>query len=89
MIESIADHTRRPLLKISSGELNGPAYWIEGELNRLFSLATRWNSIMLMDEADVFMQDRSQSNLKVNWLVSSEFSISFLLESLSANELLV
>ncbi|PMD25577.1 P-loop containing nucleoside triphosphate hydrolase protein, partial [Hyaloscypha hepaticicola] len=69
--ESIADHTRRPLLKISSAELSGPAYWIELELSRLFSLSTRWNSIMLMDEADVFMQERSLNNLEINWLVST------------------
>jgi hypothetical protein len=78
--ESIADHNRRPLLKISSAELQGPAYQVEGQLSRLFSLSTRWKSIMLMDEADVFMQERTLDNLEVNWLVSSESSISFLLE---------
>jgi hypothetical protein len=84
--ESIADHTRRPLLKINSGELNGPVYRIEGELSRLFSLSTRWNSIMLMDEADVFMQERSLKNLEINWLVSSEFSNGFSLGCFPADE---
>jgi hypothetical protein len=35
---------------------------------------------MLMDEADVFMQERTLNNLEINWLVSSESSIIFLLE---------
>jgi hypothetical protein len=35
---------------------------------------------MLMDEADVFMQERTLHNLETNFIVSSESSISFLLE---------
>jgi hypothetical protein len=34
---------------------------------------------MLMDEADVFMQERSQNDLEINCLVSSKSSIGFLL----------
>ncbi|KAM3080586.1 hypothetical protein ACMFMG_005527 [Clarireedia jacksonii] len=66
---------RRPLLKITSGELGvyGPANGSEKEerLMQLFSLATRWNAIILLDEADVFMQERSIDNLEGNWLVST------------------
>ncbi|RYP57796.1 hypothetical protein DL770_010583 [Monosporascus sp. CRB-9-2] len=69
--ESIADHTRRPLLKITSGELCLPGPWIEERLSNLFYLATRWDGIILLDEADVFMQERSADSLNRNWLVST------------------
>lgn len=71
MLESIADHTRRPLLKINSGELNES---VERRLSELLSLAARWGGVLLLDEADVFMQERTLQNLKRNRLVSSKFS---------------
>jgi AAA+ superfamily predicted ATPase len=71
VLESIADHRRRPLLKITSGELSMHNGQVEERLMQLFSLAERWNAIILLDEADVFMQERSMWNLTGNWLVSS------------------
>jgi hypothetical protein len=71
VVESIADHRRRPLLKITSGEIGGHNNLVEERLMQLFSLAERWNAIVLLDEADVFMQQRSVYNLPGNWLVSS------------------
>ncbi|RYP62307.1 hypothetical protein DL771_009792 [Monosporascus sp. 5C6A] len=61
--ESIADHTRRPLLKITSGELCHAESRVEERLSSLFYLATRWDGIILLDEADVFMQERSADSL--------------------------
>ncbi|KAK8084452.1 AAA family ATPase [Apiospora hydei] len=69
--ESIADHTRRPLLKITSGELSLGGAWVEERLSLLFSLATRWNAIILLDEADAFMQERKLGSFESNWLVST------------------
>ncbi|KAK6860718.1 hypothetical protein PG995_004354 [Apiospora arundinis] len=69
--ESIADYTRRPLLKITSAELSLGGSWIEERLSTLFSLAARWNAIILLDEADVFMQYRTPGNFQSNWLVST------------------
>ncbi|PQE13758.1 AAA family ATPase protein [Rutstroemia sp. NJR-2017a BVV2] len=71
VLESIADHRRRPLLKITSGELGANNHLVEERLMQLFSLAERWNAIILLDEADVFMQQRSVDNLLGNWLVST------------------
>ena len=77
--EGIADHTRRPLLKISSSELGLPGSLVEEGLSALFSLATRWNAIMLLDEADVFMQERKLNSLERNWMVASKLSVNFVL----------
>ena len=65
----------RPLLKISSGELDGPGSKIEERLAEVFLLATRWTGIALLDEADVFMQERTLQDLERNQLVSSEFPV--------------
>ncbi|KAK8131641.1 ATPase family AAA domain-containing protein 3B [Apiospora sp. TS-2023a] len=72
--ESIADHKRRPLLKITSGELSIGGAGVEERLSILFNLATRWNAIILLDEADAFMQERRIGGVQNNYLVSSEFT---------------
>ncbi|KAH6895897.1 P-loop containing nucleoside triphosphate hydrolase protein [Thelonectria olida] len=68
--ESIADHTKRPLFSICSGQLVGPAPTVEQTLSRLLSLAERWQAVVLIDEADVFMQERTLLELERNGLVS-------------------
>ncbi|KAM0797092.1 P-loop containing nucleoside triphosphate hydrolase protein [Usnea florida] len=68
--ESIADRTRRPLLKINSGDLNRSVFGPEVQLADMFFLATRWSGITLLDEADVFMQKRTVQTLERNQLVS-------------------
>ena len=79
LLESIADHTRRPLLKMSSGELSMLEYtsWVERRLSELFLLAARWAAIILIDEADVSMQERTLDNLQRNQLVSSKLYLYF------------
>lgn len=69
--ESIADHTRRPLLTIDSGTLLGQRQFVEQSISRLLSLAARWKAVVLLDEADVFMQERNVQELDRNGLVSS------------------
>ncbi|KAL8828845.1 MAG: hypothetical protein Q9170_006423 [Blastenia crenularia] len=69
--ESIADHTRRPLMKAYAAEVYGAADIVEKRLADLFLLATRWKAILLLDEADVYMQDRSLHDLHTNQLVST------------------
>lgn len=51
---------------------------VEERLASVFTLATRWTGITLLDEADVFMQQRSVETLKRNGLVSSKFSVNSL-----------
>ncbi|KAH8884180.1 P-loop containing nucleoside triphosphate hydrolase protein [Thozetella sp. PMI_491] len=68
--ESIADHTRRPLLTISSGQMIGSTHLVESRLSALLALATKWKALVLIDEADVFMQERTIDHLERNALVS-------------------
>ena len=43
---------------------------LEGQLSRIFKTASHWNAILLLDEADVFLEQRSPDNLTRNGLVS-------------------
>ena len=45
---------------------------LEERLTILFSLGAKWNAVTLIDEADVFMQERAMDNLQGNQLVSSK-----------------
>ncbi|KAI4212582.1 MAG: hypothetical protein LQ349_009343 [Xanthoria aureola] len=71
--ESIADHTRRPLLRAYAADVYGHGANVEARLIELFELAARWNGILLLDEADVYMQDRAMHGLDQNQLVSKHY----------------
>lgn len=73
--ESVADYTGRPLYTISCGELGVEAASLEENLSRTLHLATLWEAVVLLDEADVFLEQRSMSDLQRNGLVSSEILI--------------
>ena len=68
--ESIADYTQRPLYTIGCGDLGTESYNVERVLNGSLALATKWKALVLVDEADVFMEERSNNELERNELVS-------------------
>jgi hypothetical protein len=53
-----------------AGDLGTTASEVETALERNFSLANRWGSILLLDEADVFLAQRSPKNFIRNGLVA-------------------
>ena len=44
---------------------------IEQELEKWFSLAEKWRAILLLDEADIFLERRASKDIKRNGIVSS------------------
>jgi hypothetical protein len=72
--ESVADGTRRPLYTISSGDLGTDTTLVEARLSEALALATSWNAVVLIDEADVFLEERKLHDLKRNGLVSGKLS---------------
>ncbi|KAI0439890.1 hypothetical protein F4803DRAFT_21152 [Xylaria telfairii] len=68
--ECVADLFRRPLFQITSGDLGITAKEVEDALEENFSLASRWNSILLIDEADVFLAERTKEDFVRNSLVA-------------------
>ncbi|KAM0328136.1 hypothetical protein ACHAQA_005542 [Verticillium albo-atrum] len=68
--ESVADHCRRPLLRLDAGIMSGDISEVEKAVSGALKLAERWKAIALIDEADVFLQQRSLTDLTRNGLVS-------------------
>lgn len=68
--ESIAEYTRRPLYAVSCADLGYSSETVEMKLSHVLSLAKRWGAVALLDEADVFMAERTIQDLKRNELVS-------------------
>ena len=68
--ECVAEKTERPLFAITCGDLGESAIEVEENLEKNFSLAHRWGCLLLLDEADVFLSLRSQTDLRRNAIVS-------------------
>jgi hypothetical protein len=68
--ECIAAHMEKPLYPLTSGNLPVRANDLEEQLQVHFNLAARWGCILLLDEADVFLQRRRLNELEINAMVS-------------------
>lgn len=68
--ECIAEATGRPLLSLTCGDIGTNEVMAERRLSKWFRLAEIWGAVMLLDEADVFLEKRSISDLQRNSLVS-------------------
>lgn len=68
--EAIAEHMKKPLYYVSAGELGASAGGMENELDKVLELCTRWNAILLLDEADVFLERRTDNDMQRNAVVS-------------------
>jgi len=55
---------------MSAGDLGLDSSEIESSLSNVLEMATKWNAILLLDEADVFLEQRSSHDLERNKLVS-------------------
>lgn len=69
----VAEQLRRPLYKLESGDLGTIVNTVESALKDTLRRCTQWNAVLLIDEADVFLERRSADSLKRNELVSSKF----------------
>ncbi|KAK8097681.1 uncharacterized protein PG998_013167 [Apiospora kogelbergensis] len=69
-VECIAESTGRPLLSITCGDIGTDEEDLERRLSKWFRLAERWGAVMLLDEADVFLERRATSDLHRNSLVT-------------------
>lgn len=72
MPESVAEYTRRPLLSITAADLGQEPHTVGANLLQFFRDASKWDAIVLLDEADVYLERRSTNELRRNSIVSSE-----------------
>ncbi|PMD19490.1 P-loop containing nucleoside triphosphate hydrolase protein [Hyaloscypha hepaticicola] len=68
--ESVAEQMHKPLYMVTAGELGSKVDDVEQALGKVLELAARWNAVLLLDEADVFMEQRSNHEIERNKLVS-------------------
>ncbi|KAF2998857.1 hypothetical protein E8E13_003643 [Curvularia kusanoi] len=68
--ESIAEYLKCPLYAVSAGELGTNSGSLERDLNRIMDITHSWGAILLLDEADVFLEARQAHDIHRNSLVS-------------------
>ncbi|KAI9038958.1 P-loop containing nucleoside triphosphate hydrolase protein [Aspergillus affinis] len=61
---------RQPLLSLAIADIGTEEHSIEGELMKWFYFAETWNAILLIDEADIFLERKSNYYLARNGIVS-------------------
>ncbi|KAL8771519.1 MAG: hypothetical protein Q9194_004864 [Teloschistes cf. exilis] len=69
--ESVAEIIHAPLYMMSAGDLGLSSSDVESVLSTVMEMCTKWNAILLIDEADVFLEQRSSQDLERNKLVSN------------------
>ncbi|KAF5590034.1 AAA family ATPase [Fusarium pseudoanthophilum] len=60
--ETVAMVTGKALFSVSVSDVGTQAKHVESNLGRIFALATKWQVILLLDEADVFLESRERGN---------------------------
>ena len=68
--ESVAEICQKPLYRVTCGDVGTRAEDVEKHLESVFHLGKLWDCVVLLDEADVFLEQRSLEDLKRNALVS-------------------
>jgi len=59
--ESVAEYIQRPLYSVTSGELGTDPSSLEETLSEILQVAGAWNAILLIDEADIFLEARTST----------------------------
>jgi len=68
--EAVAETLQRPLYSLSMGTLGTTADNLERRLSEILKLSAKWDAIILLDEADSFLEKRSStSSLERNAMV--------------------
>ncbi|KAK3361216.1 hypothetical protein B0T24DRAFT_692059 [Lasiosphaeria ovina] len=68
--EGISELLKCPLYMASAGELGTDSRYLESELQRILDICHVWGAILLLDEADVFLEKRNMHDIHRNALVS-------------------
>ncbi|KAM0717241.1 hypothetical protein Q7P37_007093 [Cladosporium fusiforme] len=68
--ECVAEHTKKPLISLTTADIGTAPETVESSLLYWFKLAKAWGAILLLDEADVFLERRSATDLVRNNMVA-------------------
>ncbi|KAI0411715.1 P-loop containing nucleoside triphosphate hydrolase protein [Xylaria grammica] len=68
--EAVAEKSRVPLYVLSAGDLGTNPETVESGLTKALECCHLWDAVLLLDEADVFLETRGSNSLARNELVS-------------------
>lgn len=68
--ESVAEIAQKPLYRVTCGDVGTKAEDVERYLETVLLLGKTWGCVVLLDEADVFLMQRSVEDFERNALVS-------------------
>jgi hypothetical protein len=66
----VTEEMKAPLYSISAGELGTDPSCVQARLQEAFEIAEAWKAVILLDEADIFLEKREINHLMRNQLVS-------------------
>ena len=66
---------QRPLYRLGAGDLGTTVDIVEHRLKEALDRCSQWNAVLLIDEADVFLESRSINDIKRNEIVSSKSQV--------------
>ncbi|KAH6640798.1 P-loop containing nucleoside triphosphate hydrolase protein [Chaetomium tenue] len=70
---AVAEEAKKPVIFYPAGELGSTPGSVQSGIKNIIRYATRWKAILLLDEADIFLESRQsggQANLERNALVA-------------------
>jgi SpoVK/Ycf46/Vps4 family AAA+-type ATPase len=68
--ETVAEMAQKPLFRVTCGDIGTKPEEVEKYLESVLHLGKTWDCVVLIDEAEVFLEQRSLDNLDRNALVS-------------------
>lgn len=74
-VECVAKLTKRPLISLSAADLGTEETRMERNLVNWFDRATLWGAIVLVDEAEVYLEQRQTGQLNRNALVTGSLNL--------------
>jgi hypothetical protein len=69
--EAISEYMKRPLYSVNVSDLGTNPDVVEDEMEMIIDYARRWNGIIMIDEADIFVETREMSNIMRNAMVGT------------------
>lgn len=67
--ETVAEALRKPLYSISVGQLGTNPDVLEKRLREILDVAMTWDAVLLLDEADIFLEERTEHDVLRNAMV--------------------
>ncbi|KAK2774687.1 ATPase [Colletotrichum kahawae] len=68
--ESVAELAEKPLYRVTCGDIGTDPEKVEKYLDSVLFIGSIWEAVVLLDESDVFLEERQKMDLKRNALVS-------------------